>query len=102
MIIVHNYVHYNVIYQQHHDDVMTQIVPITEMRNTSKMFELSENQPVYITKNGYGSRVLMNIETYNKIKELLLDLELEERFKRSETDGKNVEANLFFERLMNE
>ncbi|MBP5395152.1 MAG: type II toxin-antitoxin system Phd/YefM family antitoxin [Candidatus Methanomethylophilaceae archaeon] len=81
---------------------MTQIVPITEMRNTSKMFELSENQPVYITKNGYGSRVLMNIETYNKIKELLLDLELEERFKRSETDGKNVEANLFFERLMNE
>jgi len=81
---------------------MTQIVPITEMRNTSKMFEMSENQPVYITKNGYGSRVLINIEAYNKIKELLLDLELEERFKRSETDGRNEEAHQFFKRLMDE
>ena len=81
---------------------MTLIVPITEMRNTSKMFELSENQPVYITKNGYGSRVLINIEAYNRIKELLLDLELEERFKRSETDGRNEEANQFFKRLRGE
>ena len=81
---------------------MTQIVPITEMRNTSKMFEMSENQPVYITKNGYGSRVLINIEAYNKIKELLLDLELEERFKRSETDGRNEEAHQFFKRIMDE
>ena len=81
---------------------MTQIVPITEMRNTSKMFELSENQPVYITKNGYGSRVLINIEAYNRIKELLLDLELEERFKRSETDGRNEEAHQFFKRIMDE
>ena len=47
--------------------IMVNIVPITEMRNTTKMFELSENEPVYITKNGYGSRVLMNIQTYNYI-----------------------------------
>ena len=81
---------------------MIQIVPITEMRNTSKMFEMSENQPLYITKNGYGSRVLLNIEAYNKIKELLLDLELEERFQRSETDGGNEEAHQFLKRLINE
>ena len=82
--------------------MMTQIVPITEMRNTPKMFEMSENQPVYITKNGYGSRVLLNIEAYNKIKELLLDLELEERFQRSETDGGNEEAHQFLKRLIDE
>ena len=82
--------------------MMTQIVPITEMRNTSKMFEMSENQPVYITKNGYGSRVLLNIEAYNKIKELLLDLELEERFQRSETDGGNEEAHQFLKGLIDE
>ena len=81
---------------------MAVIVPITEMRNTSKMFEMSENQPLYITKNGYGSRVLLNIEAYNKIKELLLDLELEERFQRSETDGGNEEAHQFLKRLINE
>ncbi len=80
---------------------MTVIVPITDMRNTSKMFELSETQPVFITKNGYGSRVLLNIEQYNKIKEILLDLELEERYKRSESGG-NKEAKEFIKRLMDE
>lgn len=81
---------------------MTQIVPVTEMRNTSKMFEMSENQPVFITKNGYGSRVLINIEAYNRIKELLLDLELDERYRRSETDGRNEEAEAFFRRFLGE
>lgn len=81
---------------------MTKIVPITEMRNTSKMFEMSENQPVYITKNGYGSRVLLNIETYNKMKELLLNLELEERYQKSETDGKNEDVHEFLKRFLNE
>ena len=66
------------------------------------IFELSENEPVYITKNGYGSRVLMNIQTYNYIKELLLDVQLEEYYQRSEVDGRNVDANEFLKRLMNE
>lgn len=82
--------------------IMVNIAPITEMRNTTKMFELSENEPVYITKNGYGSRVLMNIQTYNYIKELLLDVQLEEYYQRSEVDGRNVDANEFLKRLMNE
>ena len=81
---------------------MTQIVPITELRNTAKMIEMSENEPVYITKNGYGSRVLLNIEVYNRVKELILDLELEERYQRSETDGENEDAHLFLKRLLNE
>lgn len=81
--------------------LMTVIVPITEMRNTSKMFELSENQPVYITKNGYGARVLINIEVYDKVKELLLDVDLEERFEKSEKGG-NVEAHEFLKRLMDD
>jgi PHD/YefM family antitoxin component YafN of YafNO toxin-antitoxin module len=80
---------------------MTQIVPITEMRNTSKMFDLSEKQPVFITKNGYGSRVLINIDHYNRIKDILLDIELEERYQRSEQGG-NVDAHDFIKRLLNE
>ena len=78
------------------------IVPITEMRNTSKMFEMSENQPVFITKNGYGSRVLLNLEHYNKIKDILLDLELEERYQRSEKDDGNVSADEFLQKLLDE
>lgn len=78
------------------------IVPVTEMRNTLKMFELSESQPVFITKNGYGSRVLLNLDAYNKVKDLLLDLELEERYQRSETDGGNMDAHEFIKRLRDE
>jgi len=81
---------------------MAAIVPITEMRNTAKMFEMSENEPVFITKNGYGSRVLMNIETYNRIKEILLDIELEEAYQKSENDGRNIEARTFLKRLRDE
>jgi len=81
---------------------MTLIVPITEMRDTSKMFEMSENQPVFITKNGYGSRVLLNLEHYNRVKEILLDLELEERYQRSEKDDGNIEADEFLQRLLDE
>ena len=88
--------------QHHHIPGMVAIVPISEMRNTAKMFEMSENEPVYITKNGYGSRVLMNIETYNRLKEIMLDMELEDACQRSETDGRNTEARAFLQRLRNE
>ena len=82
--------------------IMVSIIPITELRNTSKVFEMSEKEPVYITKNGYGSRVLMNIELFNKIKEILLDIELEEEFQRSEHDGGNEDAHEFLRKLRNE
>lgn len=81
---------------------MVSIVPITELRNTSRIFDMSEKEPVYITKNGYGSRVLMNIELFNKVKELLLDIELEEEYQRSERDGGNVDAREFIRKLKNE
>lgn len=71
---------------------MTAIVPLTDLRNTSKIYELSENEPVFITKNGRGSRVLLNINTYNEMKELILDIELEQEYLRSERDGDNVDA----------
>ena len=88
--------------QHHRVPGMVAIVPISEMRNTAKMFEMSENEPVYITRNGYGSRVLMNIETYNRLKDIMLDMELEEAYQRSETDGRNTEARAFLQRLRNE
>lgn len=81
---------------------MTIIVPITEMRNTSRMFEMSENQPVFITKNGYGARVLINLEHYNKVKDILFDLELERRYQVSESDNKNIDAKELIQRLMDE
>ena len=43
---------------------MPQIRPITDLRNT--------NEPIFITKNGYGDLVVMSIETYEQIAETQL------------------------------
>jgi PHD/YefM family antitoxin component YafN of YafNO toxin-antitoxin module len=48
--------------------MMVQIRPITDLRNTNEISELchKNNEPIYITKNGYGDLVVMSIETYEK------------------------------------
>ena len=45
-----------------------QIIPIKELKNTSEISEMCRvsNEPIYITKNGYGDMVIMSIETYEK------------------------------------
>jgi PHD/YefM family antitoxin component YafN of YafNO toxin-antitoxin module len=50
---------------------MPQIRPIKDLRNTTEISEIchSKNEPVFITKNGYGNLVIMSIETY----ELMLE-----------------------------
>jgi PHD/YefM family antitoxin component YafN of YafNO toxin-antitoxin module len=47
---------------------MPQIRPITELRNTNEISELchKKNEPIFITKNGYGDLVVMSIETYEQ------------------------------------
>lgn len=46
-----------------------QIIPISELRNANKVSELchSTGEPVYITKNGYGDMVLMDIKTFENL-----------------------------------
>ncbi len=45
-----------------------QIRPITDLRNTNEISEAchKEQQPIFITKNGYGDLVVMSLETYEK------------------------------------
>ena len=45
-----------------------QIIPIKELRDTNKISDLCNetNEPIYITKNGYGDMVIMSMETYEK------------------------------------
>ena len=46
---------------------MPRIIPIKELKNTSEISDLchKSNEPIYITKNGYGDLVIMSIETYD-------------------------------------
>ncbi len=47
---------------------MLQIRPITDLRNTNEISEIchSQQEPIFITKNGYGDLVVMSIETYER------------------------------------
>ena len=47
---------------------MPHIRPITDLRNTNEISELchKQNEPIFITKNGYGDLVIMSMETYER------------------------------------
>ena len=47
---------------------MPQIRPITDLRNTTEISEMchQSNEPIFITKNGYGDLVIMSIESYER------------------------------------
>ena len=46
---------------------MQAIRPITDLRNTNEISEIchAQNEPIFITKNGYGDMVVMSMEAYD-------------------------------------
>jgi PHD/YefM family antitoxin component YafN of YafNO toxin-antitoxin module len=48
--------------------MMPRIIPIRELKNTNNISELcrSTNEPIFVTKNGYGELVVMSMETYEE------------------------------------
>lgn len=63
---------------------MINIRPVSDLRNKYPEIEemvLKEDEAVYLTKNGYGSMVVMSIEKYsNLMKEIDVERALGERF----------------------
>lgn len=47
---------------------MPQIVPIRDLKNTSTISAMAHEseEPIFVTKNGYGDMVIMSMETYEK------------------------------------
>lgn len=47
---------------------MPRIIPIRDLRDTTKMSEMcnSTNEPIFVTKNGYGDMVIMSMSTYEE------------------------------------
>ena len=47
---------------------MPQIIPIRDLKNTSEISDRCRavQEPIFITKNGYGDMVIMSMETYEK------------------------------------
>ena len=68
---------------------MPKIIPIKELKNTSEISDLCHktNEPIFITKNGYGDMVIMSMDIYEQtLKRLNMyhELELSERQIREE------------------
>lgn len=63
---------------------MINIRPVSDLRNKYPEIEdlvLREDEAVYLTKNGYGSMVVMSLEKYSRIiEELELDKLMSEKF----------------------
>lgn len=48
---------------------MPNIKPISDLRNyTEVLKEVSDNAPVFLTKNGRGEYVIMDMEDYDKLR----------------------------------
>ena len=64
LILMHNYA---TIWKEG-DEKMPRIIPIRELRDTNRMSEMchESEEPVFITKNGYGDMVIMSLETFEK------------------------------------
>ncbi|MBE5979581.1 MAG: type II toxin-antitoxin system Phd/YefM family antitoxin [Paenibacillaceae bacterium] len=73
---------------------MPQIIPIKDLKNTSEISEMCHvaEEPIFITKNGYGDMVIMSIDMYESIiKRLNMYRELELSEKQIEA-GKTKDA----------
>lgn len=63
---------------------MPQIIPIKDLKNTSEISDMchKSDEPIYITKNGYGDMVIMSMEIYeNTMRQhtIYRDVEISER-----------------------
>ena len=47
---------------------MPQIIPIRDLRDTTKISEMcnATDEPIFVTKNGYGDMVVMSMATYEQ------------------------------------
>lgn len=54
---------------------MPKIIPIRDLKNTSEISQMCQetNEPIYVTKNGYGDMVIMSVKTYEE-KMFMLDV----------------------------
>ena len=79
---------------------MIQIRPVSDLRNKFPEIEqtvLSSGEPVFLTKNGYGSMVVMSIEQYAELIDEI-EMKLEKADKTAMISEKRYTADEVFSR----
>lgn len=81
---------------------MPLIMPIRDLRNTSEISDIAhkEQEPIFITKNGYSDLVVMSSELYDKFAKInRIDQAIYESEKEMEEGGEAIDLDDAFERL---
>lgn len=73
---------------------MPQIIPIRDLKNTSKLSQMcrESKEPIFITKNGYGDMVIMSMELYEQKMSLLDAFTKLEAAEMNVQEGKVLDA----------
>ena len=80
---------------------MPQIVPIRDLKNTTEISNLCHevDEPVFVTKNGYGDMVIMSMEVYEREMLLLDAYRRIDEAEQSFVQGKTLDAKDALKRL---
>lgn len=84
---------------------MPQIIPIRDLKNTAEISERckNSNEPIFVTKNGYGDMVVMSMSHYSQT---MAEIDLYRCLKNAESELDNgapsVDAFEFLAGLRNE
>jgi len=75
---------------------MIQIRPVSDLRNKFTEIECTvrEGQPVYLTKNGYGTMVVMSLESYSRLTD-----EIEYKLDEADRQAENTSVRLTHEEV---
>jgi prevent-host-death family protein len=79
---------------------MLQIRPVSDLRNKFPDIEkiVNAGEPVYLTKNGYGSMVVLSLEAYSKLTDGV-EAALDEADRVAEEDGRRMSHEEVFGNL---
>jgi prevent-host-death family protein len=80
--------------------LMIQIRPVSDLRNKFPEIEsmVNEDQPVYLTKNGYGAMVVLSLRKYAELTDDI-EIKLDEADRIAETTNVRYTHNEVFSRL---
>lgn len=76
---------------------MIQIRPVSDLRNKFTDIEkiVGEGEPVYLTKNGYGTMVVLSLESYSKLTDGV-EADLDEADQLAEEDSMRMTREQVF------
>lgn len=80
---------------------MPKIIPIRDLKNTSEISQMCQasDEPIFVTKNGYGDMVIMSIKLYEE-KMFMLDVYQKLRDAEQQlTEGKTLEGDTSLESI---